>query len=638
MPIIIITDTPVVPAAPPVAPPLARQPPGGTGRDVQLARMYFVTVVDALTEVLGDELDTSGGTPVAGARRARPFTMVLPLRGDSAEADPYAYGERLRRQVRSYFENTQAKLGGSVFVFAADPDVACWLLVGAAQVVEGPGTLTLADWKLEMQDSYRVGTPQQHRPARRLDIHDRRLATTARDYRGTVYGTDFSDVPALPVNYLPPGVADVVGVAGQVVPVGLRATLGGAVAVVPNRQHLDVLAYELPLAAVHTLADVVVYDRRGKGDFIAYGGSVQGLASLRGYWRLGEPVGSTYAYDTGPHQNNGVYIGTPAGVPGLVAGDNAVELVGDGGVYVQVPDSSSLDVVGDMSVGGWLQLHAGDVNLLDNPSFEAEVWPWQQATAGGSPTVTDFARSMLWAGTGLYALHVAATGDAGAATEVRTQTVTGLDGIPVHASTQYTYQCVANIVTAPDGGGLRLAAVWYDEDGNFLSAAAGPATGATTGVTVLNHTFASPVNAAFVVVRVDALLAASGAADYYLDSAQLTEGVVAPPWPQLRPRWYTLLSKWRSVDGYRSFRFAYDAYDSRLVFDISDDGLTGLRATAPCTVAPEAVVQAYVVYAAAQGRASFYANSAAYGTVVGLPVACYAGAAQATIGKWEADA
>ena len=185
---------------------------------LQLGPLKFVTAVGPLTEQLGDALEVVGSSLVAGERKPRSFALKLPVRADVAEANRYAAGLRMRRQVRQLMENTAWRMQGLPFAWSIDPDLDCWLLVGGGDLTDPDNAgVTLGEWQLELTDCYVVGRPGTHRAGRRIDVADRRTGLVPRTSFGTIYSTDFAGTaPATYPATIPGDVADLWSTAGYV--------------------------------------------------------------------------------------------------------------------------------------------------------------------------------------------------------------------------------------------------------------------------------------------------------------------------------------------------------------------------------------------------------------------------------------
>lgn len=191
--------------------PAVSQPSTPTSlRLVSLGPLTLPTIKGDVTETLGDQLETVGAGVVPGERRPRPRTLHLPIRGDMLNTDRRDAGLRLRRQVRALLENATARLQGLYLAWSVDPELNGVLLVGGGDLKYVNAGITFADFELELTDCYVIANRRTHRPARRIIRFDRRAADVARDYRGTVYGTDFAAVTATARHYLGVGVTDVV--------------------------------------------------------------------------------------------------------------------------------------------------------------------------------------------------------------------------------------------------------------------------------------------------------------------------------------------------------------------------------------------------------------------------------------------
>lgn len=233
-------------------------------RRVTLGPLALPTLMGELKETLGDQLETVGAGVVPGERRPRPFALSIPIHGDVADgAARFAMGNRLRRQVRALMENSQARLEGLYLAFSPDPELNGWLLIGGGELAYASGGIALADYKLELTDCYRVANLRTHRPARRLVALDRRLATTPRDYLGTLYSTDFAAYTAVARHYLPVGATDpTAGSTRRPLFPGTLVTADGSLSFVDGLTDGDIIDFaqgeaDMPRAGVRVL------DRQG---------------------------------------------------------------------------------------------------------------------------------------------------------------------------------------------------------------------------------------------------------------------------------------------------------------------------------------------------------------------------------------
>jgi len=245
--------------------------------DLRLGRISLPTIFDPVTEAVGDPLeDTAGGVAIASVRRSRQFTFDVPIYGPPSDANWLATGQRLRRQVRALMDNTPAKDYGVYLLFGPDPEQNGWLKIGTGILVYAEGGVTFANYKLTLEQAYRIASLRTHRPARRIERADRRLSTTPDDYLGLAYATDFANAyPGTPASvvpaFLPVNVSDVVvNRVGIVVPA--RAGRDGGVGMAVGQSDGFVASFEMPEASIG-LNDVVVFDRRGNLGPFGTGGS-----------------------------------------------------------------------------------------------------------------------------------------------------------------------------------------------------------------------------------------------------------------------------------------------------------------------------------------------------------------------------
>lgn len=180
--------------------------------------------------------------------------------------DPSKPGERLRRQARSMFDNDALMLAGISFKFAVDPDLNGWLVMAGGELSYTDGGVSVSDYGLELRDAYKVGSRWTHRPARRFEVYDRRLATTPRDILGVYYSTDFAGFNPMATKWwhaLPVASSDVVGQSSTMGTPTLLTGQYGTTPIVFDRPHGEVVSFE-HAASDEGRNDVVVYDRRGR--------------------------------------------------------------------------------------------------------------------------------------------------------------------------------------------------------------------------------------------------------------------------------------------------------------------------------------------------------------------------------------
>src|SRR5215203_6778757 len=123
-------------------------------RDARFGRIWLPTIMEDIQEAVGDALDSVGGGVVAGERRARSFSITLPIHGTYDETDPYEAGLVIRRQLRSLMENSRAKLQAVYFRFNPDPEMNAWLIVGGGDIAYAEGGITIANFTLRLGDAF----------------------------------------------------------------------------------------------------------------------------------------------------------------------------------------------------------------------------------------------------------------------------------------------------------------------------------------------------------------------------------------------------------------------------------------------------------------------------------------------------
>lgn len=170
--------------------------------DVRLGPLGFVCLAGPADLTLGASIEAVGSVLTPAEPKPTPFDLQLPIRAASNDPDTRATGYRLRRQVLQLLSNPRWRAqGGLFFHFGADPGLNAWLIVGSGKIVEDNSSILLGDWTLELSDVYIVGRPGTHRPARRLEIADRRTGLAPLDTRGFLYSTDHAAqaLPARPI-------------------------------------------------------------------------------------------------------------------------------------------------------------------------------------------------------------------------------------------------------------------------------------------------------------------------------------------------------------------------------------------------------------------------------------------------------
>lgn len=237
--------------------------------DLQLGRVQLPTLLDALKESIGEQLDAVGAAVVAGERRAKGLPLSVPVRATGS--DPRAIGDRMRRQLRALLKNPAARLGALYLRFGADPEMSGWLLIGDGDLEYAAGGVSFADYKLTIPSAYPVARQRSHLQARRIEIQDRRLATTPRDVKGLIYENTWSENTAVPVVYLPGAAGyqrDGLPLTGLPVAAAAALMSAGAPNLLQGLADGDIVAMTGPPSETvlqqAELGDVIVLDRAGQ--------------------------------------------------------------------------------------------------------------------------------------------------------------------------------------------------------------------------------------------------------------------------------------------------------------------------------------------------------------------------------------
>jgi hypothetical protein len=230
---------------------------------VAVGPILLPTLKGDITEVVGEQLETVGAGVVPGERRPRAFALTIPVHADRLAANRWESGRTMRRQVRALMENASARLQGLYLAWSADPEQNGWLLIGGGDLKYAEGGITFSNFELALTDCYRVANMRTHRSARRLVRLDRRLASVARDYLGTLFSADFLAVTATARHYLGVGPTDVrVGSTGAPATVATITTRDGNLAYVEGLADNEIVDFEHAEGDLHK-ATVRVYDDRG---------------------------------------------------------------------------------------------------------------------------------------------------------------------------------------------------------------------------------------------------------------------------------------------------------------------------------------------------------------------------------------
>jgi len=234
-------------------------------RDVRLGRLLLARLPENLQEAVGDVLSADDGGVAVARRRPRQFTFVFPLHGLSADpGGPFAAGARMRRQMRSMVENAELREAGLYFAYSQDPELNGWISIGGGQIsyVADQGGVQTGSFQLELDSAFKRGAQRTHRDARRVEHWDLRLSTVERDYRGVIFGTDFSGLPVLQLTFLPVGVGDPLGPYRTPVSLNPRAGIDGVGLIAQGLSHASVVSFE-QAEVDQRKGDVVIWNRWG---------------------------------------------------------------------------------------------------------------------------------------------------------------------------------------------------------------------------------------------------------------------------------------------------------------------------------------------------------------------------------------
>lgn len=231
--------------------------------DLKLGRIWLPTLKGDHSLTLGNGLEAVGRAVYGGEDRPRDLKLTLPIRGEHGDdVDPRAIANRLRRQIVALLENDAARLPALPLHWTPFPDRDAWVAIGGGELSDEEPGPTLGEYVLELSDVKRVGTAYTHRQGRRLRYADRRLSTTPRDVLRTLFASDFSTIPSLPLHFLPVSTTDFLGSGRSVLAASVRRALGGDVPVLASRPFDDVVSFE-QAAYGEDGADVLIFDRRG---------------------------------------------------------------------------------------------------------------------------------------------------------------------------------------------------------------------------------------------------------------------------------------------------------------------------------------------------------------------------------------
>lgn len=230
----------------------------------QIYRLTFMAPLQ-FYEQMGDPVTSSGGSPVPALRSALRHSVSVATFDNAGETVTSRL--KLRRQFRSLVNNTPMKLQGIPVFWDEDPENNGWYMPDQGQLVDIDGSVGLATGVFKVENFVWIvaGRPRTHRRANWVYVKDLRTGQWARDFRRLIYWTDFSGMPALALNFLPPGSSDPLTTGGnaptpRVQPEGWD---GGAGYATSGLLDLARISYEQPKSQA-IKGTVVVYDRRGE--------------------------------------------------------------------------------------------------------------------------------------------------------------------------------------------------------------------------------------------------------------------------------------------------------------------------------------------------------------------------------------
>lgn len=222
---------------------------------------------DPLTffEQIGDPVTDFGGTTVPAPRTALRHSVAIATFPPTGTALTIASGELARRQMRSMLNNTPYKMQAFYINWTADPEQNGWYVPDMGQLADGDGSSGLATgfWKLENVYWRKQAARRTHRRAVAVTMLSLTTGLRYRDYRHTVYSTDFSQISPLAVTFLPPSLTDPINSSNQAAVATTPLTNGSdgfAVCLAPNLVNLTTVSFEQSETS-QTAGGVLVYDR-----------------------------------------------------------------------------------------------------------------------------------------------------------------------------------------------------------------------------------------------------------------------------------------------------------------------------------------------------------------------------------------
>ena len=281
---------------------------------------------EQFTEAMGDQYASVAGAPIPGARVGLQHQLQLPS-FTGQNGDTTAMRTKTHNQLRSLLNNTPYCLTAPLFTWTDDPANSYLFCVPSTAQSEpyGAAGMQFGLWQIKSFNLMQVGHVRTHRRANEIYLRDRRLSTTPRDFRRTIYSTDFATMPVAwtPIvpAWVPPSSTDIVtnnsssGYAfGSVVP----SLPAGNVGYVWGIADLAVISYELSSTGLNQ-SDVVVYDRAGTISYPRTGADPNWV----------EIYGPDYPYTSGdvPVITNGIcrisYDTTNGSSPGFIIESNS---------------------------------------------------------------------------------------------------------------------------------------------------------------------------------------------------------------------------------------------------------------------------------------------------------------------------
>jgi hypothetical protein len=233
-----------------------------------IGRLLLATPV-TWQEQVGSPVSQQGGTVVPNTRTPLQYQLQISTTAADGQTDTQAARLTIRRQLRSLLNNDPLKYQYAYLYiqYSDDPEQNGWFVPDQASLQDIAQSVGLATgwWNLQT-NWFLTGHRRTHREARQVWMKDLRTGLYQRDFRGWIFSTDFSALPALQVTVLPAGVSSAIqAVSGQVIagapmPAGRD---GGACQVVQGLSDLAVISYERPEASLN-LSDVIAYDRMGQ--------------------------------------------------------------------------------------------------------------------------------------------------------------------------------------------------------------------------------------------------------------------------------------------------------------------------------------------------------------------------------------